>query len=485
MGIVSVDFGSSAPRKDSQTHSHRRDAFKVFGEELLRIRIHRLENLDRSDDVKAVASLLDSVYVVGASPKTSRHFVLAQSARDAFTLQQLEQQVVFTRPKELGQSRNVETLTTTCWVVLYRRAMNNSVELRGRGWKVKTRIGWLTIQRTALSNLFKGSHIGERHYPLRNLRTIFAPTPTKLILEFCEASSTAPYATEKLTGSAEQIAGAKVILERWSSEAAENMNPAIALTAQTTFAQNVFKAVGQNSKGIRPSLIGALGFVSLIGLTCFTVSSYESRRSAIDVATQITATSMPVSLPKAAPRKPDEIAKELRHLRRIDPETALSDAEELIAKWKGTPEAKEAARLLPGLRADSERYAKERAESEWLATHVAARSLVSAYDANAVSADKMYKGRVLKIVGTIGKIGKDITGEPYVTLDESQDHLLQYVQVFFAESQVDKLASLSKGQPLTVEGTIEGSMAGAAVRVNDARIVPDDAEPMPATLGDD
>jgi len=60
-----------------------------------------------------------------------------------------------------------------------------------------------------------------------------------------------------------------------------------------------------------------------------------------------------------------------------------------------------------------------------------ARQLLNAYDNNEVAADDAYKGKWLKISGSVESIGKDVPDIPYVSLNVD---LLKSVQLFFKDN---------------------------------------------------
>ncbi len=101
---------------------------------------------------------------------------------------------------------------------------------------------------------------------------------------------------------------------------------------------------------------------------------------------------------------------------------------------------------------------------------VTAKQLFADYDANEIAADGKYKGKVLRISGTVGKVGKDVLDEPYVTLAAGAFD----VQCMFRDSA--PLAAVKKRQRLTVQCTDPGKMGNVIVR--GCAVVP--AEPAPA-----
>lgn len=85
---------------------------------------------------------------------------------------------------------------------------------------------------------------------------------------------------------------------------------------------------------------------------------------------------------------------------------------------------------------------------------ISADDLYSAYKENEVAADQKYKNKMLEISGTVNSIGKDITDTIYITLETGE--LLNSVQCYFKNSEADAVASLSKGQEITVIGKCTG-----------------------------
>jgi len=91
---------------------------------------------------------------------------------------------------------------------------------------------------------------------------------------------------------------------------------------------------------------------------------------------------------------------------------------------------------------------------------VSAKQLYADYEANEVSADDKYKGKVLRVSGTVLSIGKDVLDTPYVEF-ATGDTVLG-VQCMFDEPGV--LGSLKKGQKLTVRGKGDGKMGNVLLR---------------------
>lgn len=93
---------------------------------------------------------------------------------------------------------------------------------------------------------------------------------------------------------------------------------------------------------------------------------------------------------------------------------------------------------------------------------LSAENLFRRYSENEVSADLMYKGKLLQVSGVVDSIGKDIIGSSYVTLKTSTYGA--NVQCFFENDKLSALASLSKGMTLTVKGTCSGKMMNVLLK---------------------
>lgn len=87
---------------------------------------------------------------------------------------------------------------------------------------------------------------------------------------------------------------------------------------------------------------------------------------------------------------------------------------------------------------------------------ISAPELVNAYESNEVKANKEYGGKVVEVSGEISDISI-MLGKTFVILSSGQDFSLSDVQCFFDdEVEISKIENLSKGQQLTVVGTVDG-----------------------------
>lgn len=93
------------------------------------------------------------------------------------------------------------------------------------------------------------------------------------------------------------------------------------------------------------------------------------------------------------------------------------------------------------------------------ALDVSAAELFKDYAANEVSADDRYRGKVLRVSGTVESINKNIVDDPYVMLRAGGD--FDGVHCSFDSTQTSSLASLSRGQRVTLRCRGNGKMIGS------------------------
>ena len=97
------------------------------------------------------------------------------------------------------------------------------------------------------------------------------------------------------------------------------------------------------------------------------------------------------------------------------------------------------------------------ADEEVAATPVDVAVLIDAYDNNEVSADEQYEDVYVQITGEVQSIGKDLTDTTYITFDKGGDFETNAIQCFFeSDDEIAKVAKLSEGDTVTVEGTCDG-----------------------------
>jgi len=82
-------------------------------------------------------------------------------------------------------------------------------------------------------------------------------------------------------------------------------------------------------------------------------------------------------------------------------------------------------------------------------------------DANEIAFDNKYKDQMVFIIGKIDDIGKDILGDPYITLDDGS---IFCTQCMFQKSDANKLATLSKGQAVAIRANYSGHFGNIIFR---------------------
>ncbi len=101
---------------------------------------------------------------------------------------------------------------------------------------------------------------------------------------------------------------------------------------------------------------------------------------------------------------------------------------------------------------------EEQAVVEEQYIEITATELLKAYDENGVAADQLYKGKKLKVTGTVNHIDTDITGEAYVTLiNDENEYSIISVQCYFKDANIDMITGLKSGDIVTIIGTGGGS----------------------------
>jgi hypothetical protein len=92
---------------------------------------------------------------------------------------------------------------------------------------------------------------------------------------------------------------------------------------------------------------------------------------------------------------------------------------------------------------------------------VRADDLVAAYQRNGIAADRLYKGQIVDISGPVGWVGRDVFGNPYVTLGRDA---ATSVQATFPRGSDTLLADLSPDQRIVVRCRVEGRLVSVAAR---------------------
>jgi len=89
---------------------------------------------------------------------------------------------------------------------------------------------------------------------------------------------------------------------------------------------------------------------------------------------------------------------------------------------------------------------------------VTAVELYDAYESNALRADNTYKGKFVRVTGKVSKVDQDLlTKKPYVKLfSDPSNPYMDFVNVYFKESEMDKIANLENGKYIKIVGLCEG-----------------------------
>ena len=98
------------------------------------------------------------------------------------------------------------------------------------------------------------------------------------------------------------------------------------------------------------------------------------------------------------------------------------------------------------------------------AIQVSASKLMEAYKANEVAADAVYKNNKVEVTGYVNTIGKDILDNPYIALSTGEQYAINTVQCMFSKADEASLAKVSKGQQITLSGTVSGKLGNVLVQ---------------------
>lgn len=90
---------------------------------------------------------------------------------------------------------------------------------------------------------------------------------------------------------------------------------------------------------------------------------------------------------------------------------------------------------------------------------ISAANLEKEYKANEVAADTKYKGKIVKISGTVASVDKDILDNPLVRIETNE--MFNSVVCRFGKGQIDDLSKLIKGQKVTFIGEVSGMTIGS------------------------
>lgn len=86
---------------------------------------------------------------------------------------------------------------------------------------------------------------------------------------------------------------------------------------------------------------------------------------------------------------------------------------------------------------------------------ISAGDLISAYAEDEANADKLYKGKILEVIGTIEVLGYD-SNPPEIDISDGNPMASYLVMCLITPGSVDKAAALNPGSAVTVVGTCSG-----------------------------
>lgn len=98
---------------------------------------------------------------------------------------------------------------------------------------------------------------------------------------------------------------------------------------------------------------------------------------------------------------------------------------------------------------------------------VKAATFISEYNSNEVGADKKYKDKFIEITGSVHSVGV-MFDQPFVLIQGGQYDVFM-VQCMINNKNKDSVADLSKGQNVTMAGTVEGK--SLHIEVKDCQLV--------------
>ena len=97
--------------------------------------------------------------------------------------------------------------------------------------------------------------------------------------------------------------------------------------------------------------------------------------------------------------------------------------------------------------------------------------LLAEFQKNAIGAERKYKNQLIEVSGPIGKIGKSLTGYPFVSLGSGSEEELFGVTCYLTSAATDEAAKLQPGANVKLRGTCMGQLGGQALRLQDCVFV--------------
>lgn len=132
----------------------------------------------------------------------------------------------------------------------------------------------------------------------------------------------------------------------------------------------------------------------------------------------------------------------------------------LIANALTSPEEKAAAaaaREQKNAQQAAEQQAQVQQEAAAMPV-ITAADIAKAYNENTIAADQQFKGKKLKVTGTVTDINTNFMGEPYLTLRGGVNQFME-PQFAFDKNASAQLATVKKGAKVTLICVVKGDIA--------------------------
>jgi len=97
------------------------------------------------------------------------------------------------------------------------------------------------------------------------------------------------------------------------------------------------------------------------------------------------------------------------------------------------------------------------------------RTLLSEYTDNEIRADATFKGKLIQTTGVVDDVKRDVLNTVYVVVGTGKRYEVRQVQCFLDEDNANTVASLTKGNRVTIRGRVKGLMMN--VLVEDCELV--------------
>jgi hypothetical protein len=90
--------------------------------------------------------------------------------------------------------------------------------------------------------------------------------------------------------------------------------------------------------------------------------------------------------------------------------------------------------------------------------------LLKEYKDNELRGDATYKGKRVRIIGKAGEIKRDLTNAIYLTVGTGAELEIPEAQCFFGDEYAARISSITHGQPVMVNCTVEGLMMNVLMK---------------------